>query len=82
MSAELIDDGGPAFPFGQISELTGQPINGYFSADQSYRADVAKECLAALMGRDDLDHWSPEELVNDAIMHADILIRRLKGGAE
>ena len=34
---ENINDGGPAFPFGQISELTGQPINGYFSAGMTKR---------------------------------------------
>jgi len=30
MSAD-IHDGGPAFPFGQVSETTGQPINGFFN---------------------------------------------------
>lgn len=32
-----IDDGGPAFPFGQISEATGQPINGFFSPGMTLR---------------------------------------------
>lgn len=31
------DDGGPAFPFGQVSELTGQPINGFFNPGASLR---------------------------------------------
>jgi hypothetical protein len=37
MSETKIDDGGPAFPFGQISEATGQPINGCFSEGMSLR---------------------------------------------
>lgn len=32
-----IDDGGPAFPFGQISENTGQPINGFFNPGMTLR---------------------------------------------
>lgn len=67
MSAEPIDDGGTAFPFG-------------FSAGQSYRADVAKLCLAALAGREDLDHCTPETLADVAVTLSDALIARLKGG--
>jgi hypothetical protein len=81
VSAEPIDHGGSAYPRDTKWNPDGT-ICQKGSAGQSYRADVAKECLAALMGRKDLDHWSPEALVDDAIMHADILIRRLKGGAE
>jgi hypothetical protein len=82
VSAEPIDDGGPAYPFGQISELTGQPINGYFSAGQSYRADVAKECLAAIVGRPCMLSPIPDDAADEAVKYADALIRRLKGGAE
>jgi len=32
-----VNDGGPAFPFGQISEITGQPINGYFAPGMTLR---------------------------------------------
>lgn len=31
------NDGGSAFPFGQISELTGQPINGWFAPGMTLR---------------------------------------------
>lgn len=34
---DTTNDGGSAFPFGQISELTGQPINGCFSPGMSLR---------------------------------------------
>ena len=36
MSA-IPNDGGSAFPFGQISELTGQPINGFFDPGMTLR---------------------------------------------
>ncbi len=35
--SQQIDDGGSVFPFGQISELTAQPINGCFSPGMSLR---------------------------------------------
>jgi hypothetical protein len=34
---EGIYDGGPAFPFGQVSEVTGAPINGYHNDGMSLR---------------------------------------------
>ena len=38
-----IDDGGPAFPFGQVGEQTGMPINGYHNDE-----------MRCAMGRSDL----------------------------
>lgn len=35
------NNGGPAFPFGQISELTGQPINGYHNDGMTLRDYMA-----------------------------------------
>lgn len=35
--AYKIEDGGSAFPFGQISESTGQPINGCFDPGMTLR---------------------------------------------
>lgn len=32
-----VNDGGPAFPFGQVSEVTGAPINGYHNDGMSLR---------------------------------------------
>jgi hypothetical protein len=42
-----INDGGPAFPFGQISEITGQPINGYFAPGMSLRDWLAAHATDA-----------------------------------
>jgi hypothetical protein len=44
-----INDGGPAFPFGQVSELTGQPINGFFNPGMTLRDHFAGLAMAALL---------------------------------
>jgi hypothetical protein len=44
-----INDGGPAFPFGQISEITGQPINGYFAPGMTLRQYYAGQVLIGMM---------------------------------
>ena len=44
-----INDGGPAFPFGQVSELTGQPINGYHNDGMSLRDWFAGMALQGLV---------------------------------
>ena len=36
-----LEHGGPAFPFGQISETTGQPINGHYSPGMTLREYAA-----------------------------------------
>lgn len=42
------NDGGPAFPFGQMSEQTGQPVNGFFNAGMTLRDWFAGQALAGL----------------------------------
>jgi hypothetical protein len=49
-----INDGGPAFPFGQISEITGQPINGYFAPGMTLRDWFAGQALAGLTADPDM----------------------------
>jgi hypothetical protein len=41
-----------AFPFGQISELTGQPINGCFSPGMSLRDYFAAKALQGLLAHE------------------------------
>jgi hypothetical protein len=43
------NDGGPAFPFGQMSETTGQPINGYYNPGLSLRDYFAAVALQGLL---------------------------------
>lgn len=43
------DEGGPAFPFGQISEKTGQPINGYFNEGMTLRDYFAAKAMQSLL---------------------------------
>ncbi len=49
LSPKPIDDSGPAFPFGQISELTGQPINGYFAPGMTLRVWLAGMAMQGLL---------------------------------
>lgn len=44
-----IDDGGPAFPFGQVSEITGQLINGYFAPGMTLRDYFAAKAMSAVI---------------------------------
>ncbi len=49
--SKITNDGGPAFPYGQISEATGQPINGYFNAGMTLRDYFAGQALAGFILR-------------------------------
>lgn len=42
-------DGGPAFPFGQISETTGQPVNGFYDPGMSLRDWFAGLAMQGLL---------------------------------
>ena len=81
MSAEPIDDGGPAYPRGSTLADDGQ-VWTTSQTGQSYRADVAKECLAALIAGN--PRYRYEATKNDVAVHAvelaDALIAALKGG--
>lgn len=88
MSESIIDDGGSAFPFGQISEVTGAPINGYFSDGMSLRdwfAGMAMQGWLSSFGPDmvhpvanDMEH----EIAKQAYQMADAMIAARKGGAK
>lgn len=49
-----------AFPFGQVSELTGQPINGFFSPGMTLRDWFAGQALPA--GISDAEKWNDERI--------------------
>ena len=46
-------DGGPSFPFGQISETTGQPVNGFYDPGMSLRDYFAAKALPMCMTADE-----------------------------
>jgi hypothetical protein len=79
--SQQIDDGGSAFPFGQISELTGQPINGWFSPGMSLRDWFAGMALAGLLANPHVG-GDVGAAARGAYMHADAMIAARKGGAE
>ncbi len=60
----------PAFPFGQISELTGQPINGYFSAGLTAREHAAIHLRVPMSGNPWLDAMITEARRWDAAQAA------------
>ena len=44
-------NGGPAFPFGQICETTGQPVNGFYDPGMSLRDYFASKTMQAIYAR-------------------------------
>ena len=42
-------NGGSAFPFGQISETTGQPVNGFYDPGMSLRDYFAAKAMQGLL---------------------------------
>ena len=57
MNTQPINDGGSAFPFGQISELTGQPINGFFEPGMSLR-----DWFAGMAREEDIEYYLPDTM--------------------
>jgi len=68
-----VNDGGPAFPFGQISEITGQPINGYFAPGMTLRDWFAGQALAGMLANPHT--WTEEDLEGAAYRYADAMLR-------
>jgi hypothetical protein len=73
-----IDDGGPAFPFGQISELTGQPINGFFEPGMSLRDWLAGMALQGLSTHG----ASLQTVATQSVKLADLVLAELKKGGK
>lgn len=51
MNDKHINDGGPAFPFGQISEVTGQPVNGFYDPGMSLRDYFAARAMQSMIAK-------------------------------
>lgn len=86
MSESIIDDGGPVYP-GQwvdFQPTTGEQVVREQWAGVSFRAEVAKECLVALVGRNSGDRYEAMKggAAGIAVGLADALIAALKGGAK
>lgn len=60
----------PAFPFGQISELTGQPINGWFAAGLTASEHAAIHLRVPMSGNPWLDAMITEARRWDAAQAA------------
>jgi hypothetical protein len=79
MNTKPINDGGSAFPFGQISELTGQPINGFFEPGMSLRDWFAGQALSGMMANS-YYHESGIVPIKDCYHFADAMIAERKKG--
>jgi hypothetical protein len=65
-----------AFPFGTISELTGQPINGCFSPGMTLRDYFAAKAMQGLMaswGMHDVSDF--EDIASDSYRLADAMMK-------
>lgn len=76
MSNEKVGDGGPAFPFGQVSETTGRPINGYHNDGMSLRDYFAGQALMGLLSGQYAEQGQHNlfEVPNEAYYIADAMI--------
>lgn len=84
------DDGGPAYPFGQVSEVTGQPINGHHSEGMSLRDYFAGQCDTEVYtpietyerakGRKPTIEELAEYIAQIRYYEADAMIKHGKGG--
>ena len=70
--SKAINNGGPAFPFGQISEVTGQPINGFFAPGMTLRDWFAGQALSGLTPADGFtpDHKDTPIMIMDLAINA------------
>ena len=59
------DNGGPAFPFGQTDELSGQLVNGWGSEGMTLRDYFAAKALGALLGSSKPGGWHVGPTGND-----------------
>jgi hypothetical protein len=77
------NDGGPAFPFGQISETTGQPINGCYHSGMSLRDWFAGQALQGILASPDTVGSQPS-IAGYAYQFADAMLAEramTKGGS-
>ena len=72
--------GGPAFPFGQISEMTGQPINGFYAPGMTLRDYFAAKAMQAMIEKLSVDihtygdEW-PTFAAQSAYQYADAMLK-------
>lgn len=70
-----INDGGPAFPFGQVSEVTGQPINGFFFPGMTLRDYFAGQALAGILAKETLWDAAADSLAHRVYNVADAMLK-------
>lgn len=68
-------NGGPAFPFGHISEVTGQPVNGFYYPGMTLRDYFAAKAMQGALANPEVketaiarSEWAYE--IADAMLKA------------
>jgi len=72
-------DGGPAFPFGQISEKTGFPVNGFYDPGMSLRDYFAAKAMQSILTTIADEHWRAGVAI-DAYAMADAMLKAREAG--
>lgn len=69
-------NGGPAFPFGQICETTGQPVNGFYDTGMTLRDYFAAKAMQGLLSGfyRDTSKYNFSELPTESYSIADAML--------
>lgn len=67
----------PAFPFGQISEATGQPVNGFYDPGMTLRDYFAAKAMQGILSNPDVA-YDPSDLAKVAVDFAEAALAELE----
>lgn len=73
----MIDPNESAYPYGQVSEVTGQIINGFFAPGMTIRATMAMHFNAAFLQTQTGSYLTRQERAEFAAAEAAALIAEL-----
>jgi hypothetical protein len=71
------DTSEPAFPYGQISEQTGLPINGFFNPGITERKLIAAMAMQGLLASSQHGAPDPQSIAERSTRYADALLAEL-----
>jgi hypothetical protein len=75
------NDGGPAFPFGQVSEVTGAVINGYHNDGMSLRDYFAAAALQGMMANPECNAMAGQDVARNCYRLSEEMLAARKEGA-
>lgn len=77
-----IDDGGPAYPFGQTDSATGHLVNGWGSEGMTLRDAFAMRAMAAMVASPEYcaGGWPQNDIAKQSYEMADAMLRARSAG--